>query len=96
MNILKLYDKASNAKVNLEKTIVFPMAGNAQTEWQIIIDNANGKWHGQNSPEATVYLGFPIFHNEDQLEGFFFPFFVFEYLLSLTLIKRKCDIRSKI
>jgi subtilisin-like proprotein convertase family protein len=61
MNILKLYDKASNAKVNLEKTIVFPMAGNAQTEWQVIIDNASGKWHDQNLLKPPFILASQFF-----------------------------------
>lgn len=38
------------------------MAGNhRQCQWKMA-------W--PKSPEATVYLGFPIFHNEDQLAGF--------------------------
>jgi hypothetical protein len=68
--VLEIYHKASNAKVNLEKTNMSSMAGNALPQWQAMVTDFRGKWHDYNSQASLVYLGYPIYHNAYQLNGF--------------------------
>ena len=67
---LQAYSRSSNAKVNLRKTEVFPLAGNPQDEWHVLIKEANGKWHDSTSTESLTYLGYPVWHNQQQLDRF--------------------------
>jgi hypothetical protein len=44
-DVLEIYHKASNTTVNLEKTNMFSMAGNALPQWQAMVTDFRGKLH---------------------------------------------------
>jgi len=67
---LQIYGRASNAKVNLSKTVAFPMAPSYSVELRTRLEQLNIQWHDHNSADALIYLGFPIFFNHDQERGF--------------------------
>jgi hypothetical protein len=54
----------------MTKTSMFSLAGNQQPGWQTLLSAFQGQWHDYNSPEALIYLGYPIYHSEYQLNGF--------------------------
>lgn len=70
MDLLKCYGAASNAKVNLSKTILMSLSGKHYIEWESIADTFEAQWHHSHSPEAVRYLGYPLYHNNDQLSLF--------------------------
>ncbi|KAG0041516.1 hypothetical protein BGZ90_009800, partial [Linnemannia elongata] len=63
---LTLYGRASNAKVNLSKTIAFPMARSADPQLKDHLTALDLQWHDSTSREALIYLGFPIFFGKHQ------------------------------
>lgn len=69
-NCLQTYGRASNAKVNLSKTVAFPMAPSYSIELQTRLEQLHIQWHDHNSADALIYLGFPIPFNHNQEQGF--------------------------
>lgn len=63
---LTLYRRASNAKVNLSKTIAFPMARSADPQLKDHLTALDLQWHDSTSHDALIYLGFPIFFGKHQ------------------------------
>ncbi|CDH54866.1 hypothetical protein RO3G_01611 [Lichtheimia corymbifera JMRC:FSU:9682] len=70
MDLLQCYGAASNAKVNLNKTILMSLSGKHYLEWEQLADTFGAQWHDAHSSEAVRYLGYPLYHNEDQLSLF--------------------------
>jgi hypothetical protein len=58
LHILDLYGKASNAKVNLSKTIVISMSGKTHIEWSEILQRESMKWHDKTDQRPIVQLGY--------------------------------------
>ena len=67
---LHIYHLACNAKVNLAKTILFPLAGNASIPWQTLVRQKPLNWHDSSNPAPTNYLEYPIWHTQDQFALF--------------------------
>jgi hypothetical protein len=53
---LQIYHLACNAKVNLAKTILFPIAGKASIPWQTLVRQKLLNWHDSSNPAPTNYL----------------------------------------
>ncbi|CDH54787.1 hypothetical protein RO3G_11686 [Lichtheimia corymbifera JMRC:FSU:9682] len=51
---LKTYNLASNSKINLNKTVVFPLSGEPNPSWQIMLATMNTSWHDRTSPNALT------------------------------------------
>ena len=68
---LKGYSKASNSKVNLDKSIAFPLHGSKMMGYKgaelrnYIINNQRMKWFDNSSTGYLKYLGYPLcLHNQ--------------------------------
>ncbi|KAJ8654752.1 hypothetical protein O0I10_009643 [Lichtheimia ornata] len=70
MDLLQRYGAASNAKVNLSKTILMSLSGTAHTDWQPIAQTYGAQWHDATSTDAVRYLGYPLYHTANQLASF--------------------------
>ncbi|CEP14347.1 hypothetical protein [Parasitella parasitica] len=69
-SLLSLYGKASNAKVNLSKTVMVSLSGHAHEAWQSTASEANIGWHDEHSIGSIRYLGYPLYHSAGQLAHF--------------------------
>lgn len=70
LEILECYGRASNAKVNLSKTVMVSLSGQSHQDWISIASQYGAEWHDRNSHTATRYLGYPLYHNQKQLHEF--------------------------
>ncbi|CDS11843.1 hypothetical protein LRAMOSA11487 [Lichtheimia ramosa] len=62
--------EASNAKVNLAKTIVMPLSGAPNREWADLASAYGAQWHDRHATTAVRYLGYPLYHTKTQLLDF--------------------------
>ncbi|CDH61168.1 hypothetical protein RO3G_01611 [Lichtheimia corymbifera JMRC:FSU:9682] len=69
-DILTLYGKASNAKVNLNKTVMMSLSGIPHDDWIEIATLYGSQWHDSTHPTALRYLGYPLWHNNTQLQHY--------------------------
>jgi len=69
--LLELYSRASNAKVNLSKTIAFPLSSNPDQELKQLVTASGTKWHDSESPSFEKYLGYPIPVSQQHVDLFF-------------------------
>lgn len=73
---LKGYSKASNSKVNIDKSVAFPLHGGqmvCRRDAELrnyIINNQRIKWFGHSSPGYLKYLGYPLWFNDQQRDIF--------------------------
>ncbi|KAF9342948.1 hypothetical protein BGX26_006525, partial [Mortierella sp. AD094] len=68
--ILATYGRASNAKLNLSKTVAFPLyKGIGPLAEALQADHV--QIHSDGAEDALVYLGFPIALKKNQRESFF-------------------------
>ena len=71
MNIIKLYCRASNAKLNCQKTLVVSLNGHVPDDWKQAFSSQDlHQWHDRTSPNAAIYLGFPLTSTHQQLADF--------------------------
>ena len=70
LSLLELYGRASNAKVNLSKTVLVSLSGVAHPEWVSIASGAGLEWHDSSSVGAVRYLGYPLYSSKAQLNHF--------------------------
>lgn len=71
IEILSMYGRASNAKVNLEKTVVISLSGYPHSEWIQLINDQKMKWHDKRDQQPVIQLGYPMYSNPKQLDLFF-------------------------
>jgi exonuclease III len=64
------YGLASNAKVNLSKTIILSLTGKPHQNWISIAKNAGITWHDSFHPDPAIYLGYPLYTSDKQLQSF--------------------------
>ncbi|KAG1505919.1 hypothetical protein G6F52_012034 [Rhizopus delemar] len=82
MQLLDQYGKASNAKVNLSKTVLLSLSGVSHDSWISIARSSDLTWHDASVKTAVRYLGYPLYHTRHQL---------LSYLNELKLkITRQC------
>lgn len=70
MKILELYGKASNAKVNLNKTVVVSLSGYPHSSWKTLLQPLEIKWHDDKEKKAIVQLGYLMYSSQVQLQDF--------------------------
>jgi hypothetical protein len=67
LSLLDCYGRVSNAKVNLSKTILVSLSGVRHIEWVNIATSEGVEWHDSISTGSVRCLGYPLYHNQDQL-----------------------------
>jgi hypothetical protein len=67
LSLLELYGRASNAKVNLSKTVLVSLSGVGHSAWAAIASSAGIEWHDSRSVGSVRYLGYPLYHTDAQL-----------------------------
>ncbi|KAI8635707.1 hypothetical protein BD408DRAFT_466037 [Parasitella parasitica] len=65
-----MYGRASNAKVNLSKTVLVSLSGRPHSAWVALAHAAGIQWHDALSCGAVGYLGYPLYHTDSQLSDF--------------------------
>jgi hypothetical protein len=66
-----MYGRASNAKVNLEETVVISLFGYPHSEWIQLINDQKMKWHDKRDQQPVIQLGYSMYSNPKQLDLFF-------------------------
>lgn len=88
MTIIDHYCKASNAKLNHQKSMVVALNGRVSPEWrQGFSDQGIHQWHDRSTADAAIYLGFPLTSTRSQLETFL--------QLQLDKLRKYADILSQ-
>ncbi|KAK4509867.1 uncharacterized protein ATC70_007171 [Mucor velutinosus] len=95
LSLLSLYGKASNAKVNLEKTVLVSLTGKPHDDWKHLADPSNVVWHDESSTGSVRYLGYPLYHTDVQLAHFLDTITVKVQRQYNSLTKRQLSIRDK-
>lgn len=73
---LKGYSKASNSKINLDKSVAFPLHGSKMVGHKgaelrnYITNNQRMKWFDNSSTGYLKYLGYPLWFNNQQRDTF--------------------------
>jgi hypothetical protein len=87
VSLLSIYGKASNAKINLDKTLLLSLSGKRHETWSSMAETSSIEWHDELTTGSVRYLGYPLYHTKEQLEHF---------LASITTkVQRQCDILTK-
>jgi hypothetical protein len=94
MSLLDCYGRASNAKVNLGKTILVSLSGVSHGEWVDIARSEGVEWHDSTSSGSVRYLGYPLYHNDNQLLVFLDAIKVKIFRHSNILRQRHLSIRG--
>jgi len=69
--IMDVYGRASNARLNLKKTVAFPLGKGADAELFSLLRRDKVQIHSTTAESALVYLGFPISLNTHQRDAFY-------------------------
>ncbi|KAG1165002.1 hypothetical protein G6F46_005500 [Rhizopus delemar] len=61
LQLVSLYGRASNAKLNHHKTLAVSLSGEEQLEWRTVL-NANRilQWYDNKESTTAIYLGYPL------------------------------------
>ncbi|KAG1157103.1 hypothetical protein G6F36_014271 [Rhizopus arrhizus] len=87
--LITAYELASNAKLNLDKTIAVSLSGHSQPLWRHCLQHRGiTHWHDSSSHVAAIYLGFPLTSSSAQLATF-----LDEMLGSIRLIVHRLAFR---
>jgi hypothetical protein len=71
LTLINAYELASNAKLNLGKTIAVSLSGQSQPFWRSCLQHRGiTHWHDSNSHVAAIYLGFPLTSSSTQMATF--------------------------
>jgi hypothetical protein len=64
--IMDLYGRASNAKINIEKTIVISLSGATHRVWKHLLNSVSEQiqWHDAQCQTAVRYLGYPLYSSD--------------------------------
>ncbi|KAG0824468.1 hypothetical protein G6F18_010862 [Rhizopus arrhizus] len=66
--LINAYELASNAKLNLDKTIAVFLSGHSQPLWRRCLQHRGiTHWHDSSSHVTAIYLGFPLTSSSAQL-----------------------------
>ncbi|EIE76089.1 hypothetical protein RO3G_00793 [Rhizopus delemar RA 99-880] len=66
-NAVDIYDAASNAKLNFNKTQAFSLYGDPLPNWQQFLVSHNiNSWHDRLSTHSLIYLGYPVYSSTAQ------------------------------
>jgi hypothetical protein len=92
---LDLYGRASNAKVNLSKTVLVSLSGVSHASWLSLADSSGIEWHDATSSGAVRYLGYPLYSTQAQLLDYLDAILVKVTRHSNLLKERQLSIRGK-
>ncbi|KAH7042898.1 hypothetical protein BKA57DRAFT_398013, partial [Linnemannia elongata] len=67
---LRPYGNASNARVNLNKTVAFPMPAYSDLPLKTHLTFLDLQWQDSTTKDALIYLGFPVFFCKKQSSTF--------------------------
>lgn len=70
MHIYQQYSKASNARINLQKTASLSLSGKRHPAWHRLSLENQITWYDENSSQAVIYLGYPLYSTQIQLDNF--------------------------
>lgn len=70
IDLLGRYGRASNAKINLQKTCLISLSGHPHPTWISLCRQQHVEWHDRNSETALRYLGYPLTSHPKQLDHF--------------------------
>ncbi|KAI8145300.1 hypothetical protein BJV82DRAFT_512157 [Fennellomyces sp. T-0311] len=71
LSIFDSYGRASNARLNKDKTVAISLSGQAQAVWRRTLrDTGITQWHDKASFEAVIYLGYPLTSTPSQLAAY--------------------------
>lgn len=68
--LLSLYGQASNAKVNLQKTVIVSLSGRPHPSWVQMCETNHITWHDNKCSTAVRYLAYPLYSSTKQLQSF--------------------------
>jgi endonuclease/exonuclease/phosphatase family metal-dependent hydrolase len=95
LSLLDLYGRASNAKVNLSKTVLVSLSGVSHASWVSLADSSGIEWHDASSSGAVRYLGYPLYSTQAQLLDYLDAILVKVTRHSNLLKERQLSIRGK-
>ena len=58
--ILRLYEAASNGRINYHKTTAFPLSLHPDRDLKENLAASSVQWHDSESPVPLIYLGYPV------------------------------------
>ena len=68
---MELYQHASNARFNKEKTQTLSLTGSPQPLWNSILqEHSFPPCHDRTHPQPVIYLGYPLATTSTQLQNF--------------------------
>jgi hypothetical protein len=68
-DILNTYCRASNAKLNIDKTQAFSLSGDTLPHWKSVLQaNDITQWFDKHSPSYLTYLGYPLVYTTGHLK----------------------------
>ncbi|KAG1471611.1 hypothetical protein G6F56_002027 [Rhizopus delemar] len=70
LDLLNTYGRASNARVNLSKTVLVSLSGVAHETWVALTQEQHLVWHNSDSGSYVRYLGYPLVSHNKQLQVF--------------------------
>ncbi|KAG1257776.1 hypothetical protein G6F68_009140 [Rhizopus microsporus] len=71
LDIVNTYERASNARLNRDKTLAVSLSGNIQPQWTQMLHSCNmHQWHDKSNDTAAIYLGFPLTSSKAQMKNF--------------------------
>ncbi|KAG1322593.1 hypothetical protein G6F63_013324 [Rhizopus arrhizus] len=71
LDILALYSRASNARLNRHKALAISLSGQPQQSWQSALSSHGiTQWHDRSNSTAAIYLGYPLTSTNHQLSSF--------------------------
>jgi hypothetical protein len=71
-----IYSSVSNAKHNVSKTEAISLNKAPQRDWQRLYTELNIQWHDRTADAIAVYLGYPLYCSNRQLQDHFAERFV--------------------
>ncbi|KAG1448084.1 hypothetical protein G6F56_009048 [Rhizopus delemar] len=96
LSIISMYERASNARLNRDKTLAVSLSGEPQPDTQQALTSANMvKWHDKHSTDAAIYLGYPLTSSKNQLKRFFEDLIENCQLHALNLSQRNLSILGR-
>ncbi|KAG1053177.1 hypothetical protein G6F43_004728 [Rhizopus delemar] len=64
LQLVSLYGRASNAKLNHHKTLAVSLSGEEQLEWRTVLNVSRIlQWYDNKESTTAIYLGYPLTNN---------------------------------
>ncbi|CEG77980.1 hypothetical protein RMATCC62417_12649 [Rhizopus microsporus] len=94
--LINAYELASNAKLNLGKTIAVSLSEQSQPPWRSCLRHRGiTHWHDSNSYVAAIYLGFPLTSYSTQMATFLDELLGSTQLIAHRLASRRLLVQGR-